>query len=70
MKEITLKIPDQKLEFAIELFHQLGLEIIGEPAIPEDHKAIVRERIESMNDEDLISWEEAREQLTFKKTPK
>jgi len=65
MKEITLKIPDQKLEFAIELFHQLGLEIVAEPHIPEEHKAIARERIASMSEGELIPWEEARKQLTY-----
>ncbi|KPQ00870.1 MAG: toxin-antitoxin system antidote component [Bacteroidetes bacterium HLUCCA01] len=68
MKEITLKIPDQKLEFAVELFHQLGLEIVAEPSITEEHKAIVRERIASLSEEELIPWVEARKQLSFKKS--
>ncbi len=34
--------------------------------IPEEHKAIVRERIRNSNPDDLIPWEEARKQLRFK----
>lgn len=66
MKEVTLKIPDQKFDFFMELIKQLGIEISEEPEIPEEHKAIVRERIRSSKAEDMIPWEEAREQFVFK----
>jgi hypothetical protein len=66
MKEITLKIPDQKVDFVIELFQQLGLEIVAETEIPEEHKSIVRERIKTSSAEDMIPWNEARKQFTFK----
>jgi len=66
MKEITLKIPDKKLSFFIELIKQLGFEIAEKAEIPEEHKAIVRERIRTSKPEDLIPWEEARKQFTFK----
>jgi len=66
MKEITLKVPDHKVDFVMELIEQLGLDVSSEPYIPEEHKTIVRERIKNSNPEDLIPWEKARKQFTFK----
>jgi len=67
MKEITLKVPDSKLAFFMELVKQLGLKVRQEEiVIPEEHKAIVRKRIQNSKPEDLIPWEEARKQLQFK----
>ena len=66
MREVTLKIPEEKFEFYMELFGQLGLETELEYEIPEDHKEIVRERIRNSRSEDLIPWEEARKKLKFK----
>lgn len=67
MKEIILKIPDQKVDFVLELIEQLGLEVSSEEMeIPEEHKAIVRERIKTAKPEDMVPWEEARKQFTFK----
>jgi len=67
MREVTLKIPEEKFEFYMELFEQLGLETGFEYEIPEQHKEIVRERIKNSRPEDLIPWEEARKKLKFKK---
>lgn len=67
MKELTLKVPDSKLRFFLELVEQLGLEIKNEQdEIPEIHKEIVRERIKNANQSDFVTWEEARKQLKFK----
>jgi hypothetical protein len=67
MKEIKLRVPDQKVEFVLELIEQLGMEVSTDDIhIPEEHKAIVRERIRTSKREDLIPWEEARKQFTFK----
>ena len=66
MREITLKIPDKKFSFFMELIRQLGIQVAEDIEIPEEHKAIVRERIKNSKPENLISWEEAREQFTFK----
>jgi hypothetical protein len=67
MKEITLKIPDKKLGFFMELVKQLGFEVTKDDVvIPEEHKVIVRERIKNAKPEDYIPWEEARTQLKFK----
>jgi hypothetical protein len=66
MKEVTLKIPDKKLGLFMELIRQLGFEATEEPDIPEEHKAIVRERIKTAKPEDMVPWKEARKQFTFK----
>ncbi|MBO6793827.1 MAG: addiction module protein [Balneolaceae bacterium] len=64
MKEIIIKVPDQKVDFVLELIEQLGLEIESEEyEIPEEHKAIVRERIRlyKENPERLLDWEEVKD---------
>lgn len=66
MKEVTLKIPDNKLKFFMELINHLGFEVSIEMEIPEEHKAIVRERIRSAKAEDMVAWKDARKQFTFK----
>lgn len=67
MKEITLRVPDQKVDFVLQLIEQLGLETTSEVQdISEEQKAIVRERIRTAEPEDMIPWEKARKQLTFK----
>jgi hypothetical protein len=67
MKEITLKVPDKKLNFFMELVKQLGFEVTQDDlVIPEEHKEIVRKRIKNAKQEDFIPWEEARKQLKFK----
>lgn len=69
MKEITLKIPDNKFSFFMELIQQLGIEISEEEGITQEHKSIVRERIKNAKAEDMIPWEEARKQFIFKDEP-
>lgn len=66
MKEVTLKIPESKLSFFLELIEHLGFEVTEEMQIPEEHKAIVRERIKLSKPDDLILRTEARKQFTFK----
>jgi hypothetical protein len=45
MKEVTLKIPDDRLSFFMELFEQLGLEVADSVSVPDEQKEVVRERI-------------------------
>lgn len=66
MKEVTLKIPDKKLNFFMELIKQLGFEVSEEAEVPEEHKAIVRERIKTAKAEDMVPWKDALKQFTFK----
>ncbi|MFN5418223.1 MAG: hypothetical protein ACK5B9_14290 [Flavobacteriia bacterium] len=68
MREITLKVPDSRLGFFMELVKQLGFEAnVHELEIPEEHKELVRNRIKTSKKEDFVTWEKARKQLTFKK---
>jgi hypothetical protein len=66
MKQITLQIPEKKYHFFMELIRQLGIHVSEEVEIPEEHKAIVRERIKTTKPEEMIPWEEARKQFSFK----
>lgn len=66
MREITLKIPEEKFEFYLELFEQLGLETEHEYEIPEEHKEIVRERIKNETPDQLLDWEEIKDDFDFK----
>jgi Arc/MetJ-type ribon-helix-helix transcriptional regulator len=63
MKEITLKVPDHKIDFILELIEQLGVEVSEEIKIPEEHKEIVRERIQksNANPERLLNWDEVKD---------
>jgi len=63
MKEITLKVPDHKIDFILELIEQLGVEVSEEIKIPEEHKEIVRERIRksNANPERLLNWDEVKD---------
>lgn len=49
----------------MELISQLGFEVAQEVEIPEEHKAIVRERIKTERPEDMVPWKEARTQFTY-----
>jgi hypothetical protein len=67
MKEITLKIPDNKFKFFMDLIEQLGIEakdVDGE--IPLEDQELVRNRIKTAKQEDYISWNEAKEHLKYK----
>lgn len=66
MKEVTLKISEKKYDFFMELVSQLGIEVAESIDIPEEHKTIVRERINTSNAEEIIPWRKARKQFTFK----
>ena len=63
MKEITLKIPDNKFDFFMELIRQLGIEVSQKIEIPEEHKTIVNQRIEksNQNPERLSDWDEVQD---------
>lgn len=58
MKELTIKIPEKKINFFMELINQLGIEVSHQIDIPEEHKEIVRSRIKKSikNPERLLDW--------------
>jgi hypothetical protein len=47
MREVTLRIPDDKYDFFMELFEQLGLEKSDDFEIPEPHKEIEGRELEN-----------------------
>lgn len=63
MKEVILKLPENRLTFFMELVEQLGFEVAGELEISEEHKAIVRDRIKKsdQNPERLLDWEQVQD---------
>lgn len=67
MKEMPLKIPDKKFDFFMELIQQLNIEVSQETEIPEEHKAIVRNRIKksSQNSERLLDWDQLQDDFKF-----
>ncbi|NCS87974.1 MAG: hypothetical protein AUK34_05115 [Ignavibacteria bacterium CG2_30_36_16] len=67
MKEITVKIPDKKVDFFMELIDQLGITISREVEIPEEQKIIVRDRIKktNKNPERLIDWSKVHNKFKF-----
>ncbi len=59
MNEITLQIPNSKLNFFLELVKNLGLNVKSKQLdIPEEHQKVVVDRIKNTKDEDLLAWEE------------
>lgn len=62
MKEITIKVPDTKLRFFLELFKQLGLEVKSEEiVISKEHQQIVLDRIKNTKEEDLLNWDDIKD---------
>lgn len=49
----------------MKLVKELGIEISEEKMIPEEHKQIVRERIQSVHPDQNVTWDEARKQFTY-----
>lgn len=67
MKELTLKIPENKYQFIIELlknFDYIKFES-EKTSISEDHKNIVRHRIEASNSNPsrLIDWNKLKSEI-------
>gem|GEM_PF-743829 len=63
MKEITLKVPDQKVDFVLELIKQLGLEVSEDIEFPKDHKENIREHNQKSKDNPdfIINWDEEKD---------
>lgn len=67
MKEVILRIPDNKVAFFMEFVKQLGLEFPKGKDISEEHKRLVRERIRmsSANPSKLIEWDAIKDDFKF-----
>ncbi|CAN5147535.1 hypothetical protein BH23BAC3_BH23BAC3_25390 [soil metagenome] len=65
MKEITLKIPDKKLGFFMELMKELGFEIRDEIEIPEEQQEEVNKRLKLIDSGEMstCNWNEAEKEI-------
>lgn len=65
MKEITLKIPDKKVEFFMELVKELGFEVQEEIEIPEEQQEEVNKRLQLIDSGEMSirSWEAAEKEI-------
>ena len=66
MKEILLKVPEEQYDFVLELVQKLGIEVSALDSIPEEHKALVRDRILNEPASDYQAWSEAKKALKTK----
>jgi hypothetical protein len=67
MREVMVKIPENRFDFFMELVRQLGIEATARETIPEAHQAIVRERIKASDEmpEKLLDWEEIQDKFNL-----
>lgn len=71
MKRYTITIPDNKAQLFIDLLNELSfieeIEEIPPIDIPEEHKQVVRDRIEkySNSKKDYIEWEQMDNEIQF-----
>ncbi|MEX1192124.1 MAG: addiction module protein [Brumimicrobium sp.] len=65
MKEITLKVPDAKLRFFLELIQQLGIEVKDEIDIPLEQQEEVERRLKLVEQGKMKtrSWNEAKQDV-------
>ena len=59
MKEITLRIPEKNYSFFMRLIQQLGYVEVSDNQsdVPESHKKIISNRLQSLKKEDLLDWD-------------
>lgn len=63
MKQVTLRIPEKRFQFFIELVTQLGFEVENEVEVSEEQKHLVRERMKTSTADNLVSWEDLNKRL-------
>lgn len=64
MKEVTIKVQEEKYQFFMELMAQLGfVETTEDFDVPEFHKSIVRERLNTYKTEEQHSWEDVKDKF-------
>jgi len=65
IKEVILRIPEDRYDFVMELMANLGLEVESEMVIPEWQKDMVRERMEEYrkNPDSAIPWDDIKDKF-------
>jgi hypothetical protein len=67
MTQITLNIPDDELGFFMKLIEKFNYEsLVTDFSMNQDIKNLLDERRSTSNNEDYVSWEEAKKQIRFK----
>lgn len=63
MREVTIRLPEERYSFFMELIANLGLEVESDIDIPEWQKNIVRERIAEYkaNHDIAIPWDDVKD---------
>lgn len=63
IREVTLKVPEERYRFVMELIDNLGLEVGSDMEIPEWQKNIVRERMAEYkaNPSIAIPWDDVKD---------
>lgn len=63
MREVTIKLPEERYSFFMELIANLGLEVESDIDIPEWQKNIVRERMAEYkaNPDIAIPWDDVKD---------
>lgn len=68
MKQIILNIPEQQLDFFMQLIKNLGYEAeLNDFNISEEDKKLVRKRIETAENDSMLTLSEVKRQLNFDK---
>jgi len=69
MKQYTIAIPDDKEAFFQEFMRMAGIYVIdsNQTDIPQWHKDLVRERVASATDENMLNWDEVKSTIRFSK---
>ena len=66
MKQVTVNVPESKLNFFLQLLDSLGLSSSEKDiTIPEEHKKIVRERIKTAKSKDYVEWDKVKGKIKF-----
>lgn len=64
MKEIKVKVSEEKVRFFLELMSQLDfVEIDEDIEVPEFHKSIVRDRKQTYKTEEQFDWEDVKDEF-------
>lgn len=67
MKQITLNIPENELNFFMKLIEKFNYEtVVNDISISKQMKNILDERRKTSKKEDFIPWEEVKNKISFK----
>lgn len=67
MKQITLNIPDNELNFFMKLIEKFNYEtVVNDMSISQEMKSVLDERRKTSKTTDFIPWDEAKNKISFK----